>query len=344
VFCIGWWRHNNPHHDDDDNGHHDDDHGHQDDDHGNPDDDDSGPVPAICVGNPFGLVQNFSLFSLNSVVACNSGVQGRVASNGPVSLESYSIGLRIREGETLSYNLISSNSILWNHGTLWRGGVVGASVSIDNVDIIYQSQNEIPAEECCAASDCDLCASDATDTSPLDFVTATAQVTSLDQFWNSLSATAGATVEVSGTSLELTCPEGHNYTIFSVNGVTELTQVNINCPNQTVLINYDESFTAFTDVVMTFTPGTASSRVVHHFNSETLSITGDDFGDVFGTFFAPATKFSFSGSILTGNVIASTYADLGGGCNNGKINYEPFTGCLPITDAQARANPHRVRG
>ena len=53
--------------------------------------------------SPFGDASFYNLFSLSSVTGCNSDVEGRVAANGPVTLENYSIGLlnQINEGYSL---------------------------------------------------------------------------------------------------------------------------------------------------------------------------------------------------------------------------------------------------
>jgi len=46
-----------------------------------------------CTNEPFGEAGLYNLYSLSTIYGCNSDVEGRVAANGPIVLENYSVGL-----------------------------------------------------------------------------------------------------------------------------------------------------------------------------------------------------------------------------------------------------------
>jgi len=278
-------------------------------------------VASNCVPDPFGLAGPFNLYSLSNIDACDSDVEGAVAANGDVKLSSYSVGLKLLAN--VEYSLISSGAINWTSGSIWHGGITGASVTAANLGIMVGG--ETYTAECCSESSCSYCNSDATETSPLDFLQLESYVYQLSLFWTSLPTTTGATIDHSFSTLTLTCAAGESFNAFSGVSLVGVTSLVIACDaSQTVLINYTPTTLSFSNLGAS-TPD--QSKVIHHFTGATLTITG---AGVPGSVVAPWSQVWLSGGIVYGNVIAGKYQPTDGTCNFGQINLVPFTGCCPI--------------
>jgi len=210
-----------------------------------------------------------------------------------------------------------------------HGGVIGEQVQAENVGIIIAGVTY--SDSCCTDDNCTACSGGATDTEPFDFETASEELSALSTELSSLSQTAGATVEIIHHTLYLTCADSStnpDLSVFTGVSLEGVTSIEIDCqPSQTVLINYDSTVDTFAYLGMQL-KDTDRSKVVHHFTGEQLSVRGVE---LVGCVFAPFTQVEITGAVVVGNVIVGSFEPFTGEepRNDGQINRNPFTGCLP---------------
>jgi len=246
-----------------------------------------------------------------------------MALNGVANLNSYSIGLQLTDSANPS--LVASGAVTYNHGTVWHGGIVADSVQSTSLAIIANGQSYTGA--CCTDNSCGLCASDASETSPIDFPQAESYLYELSLYYSEQPTSTGATAVVSYSTLTLTCNNALPYNIFSGVSLTGITSIRVVCGASTsVLVNFNTDVALFQFLGMSLSGGITESKIVYHFPAASLTIAGVG---VLGTVFAPFATVDFSGGVVLGNVIAGQYgtADV---CNIGQINNYPFDGCLPV--------------
>jgi hypothetical protein len=172
-----------------------------------------------------------------------------------------------------------------------------------------------------------LCASDATETSPIDFPQAESYLLDLSVYYSEQPTSTGASVSVSFSTLTLTCNNDLPYNIFAGVSLSGITSIRVVCAASTsVLVNFNTGVTVFQFLGMSLSGGITENKIVYHFPAATLKLSGVG---VLGTVFAPFATVDFTGGVVLGNVIAGQFGD-SATCNVGQINNYPFEGCLPV--------------
>jgi len=278
-------------------------------------------VFAARVPDPFGASQDYNAYSLSTFNGCNSDVEGRVAAFGDVTLQSYSVGLKL--ADSALYSLVSAGNVQWTDGSCLHGGVVGATVALSGVDIAIAGNTY--TAECCSQDDCSACSSGATSTVPFDFVSNNVYLKQLSALWSSLPANGVASGHI--FSLSFTCIDGpYSLNVFSDFSLTNVNSISFFCDaTQTIIVNYPSDVAALGNIG--FHLGSADqSKIIHHFTGAALTVSGVGLP---GTLFAPNTAVSLNGGVTYGSLIAGSFGDNLTTCNGGQINYVPFTGCAP---------------
>jgi len=283
------------------------------------------PPPSICEVQPFQGATPYNLFSLGSIDACNSDVEGRVAANGAITLDHYSVGLK--NAVNGLYSLVSSSVINFSRGTVWYGNVISSENNFVDVAIMVNGTTE-NANTCCADLACSACLSTADASLPVDFETTESDLLELSLYWQSLPNTPSATVEYLYQSVTLTCASGESFNHFVDVDLDSITSMEINCPaGSVVLIDYSSNSDGMGNMGLSLTGGVSRDSVIHHFTSESLTISGVH---VIGSVFAPFSDLYFPQGLITGQVIVGSVVSGEAGCSEGQININSFVGCLPI--------------
>jgi len=269
------------------------------------------PVQSDCDLSPFEDAGLYNLYSLSSVYGCESDVEGRVAANGPIFFENYSVGLKNQVNEW--YSLVSSSVINFTSGAVWHGGVIGSSVdNLDNVGIMIDGTTQ-RSNECCSDAECDVCVSTEEASLPIDFERMDSHLLELSLFWIDLPATEGSTVEYLYQSLTLTCASGsfNHFTGVHLEGVTS---IEIICEESaSVVIDYTIETVAMQNLGITLSGGISASKIIHHFCGPTLTISGVE---VLGVVFAPWSDVYFPQGLITGQVFAGAFIGSGESVSN----------------------------
>ena len=257
------------------------------------------PPSSECENLPFSDASLYNLFSLSSIYGCYSDVEGRIASNGPIDLTFYSIGLKNQINGL--YSLVSSSSINFNTGSVWFGKISSPKNNFENVALMIHG-NTLNANECCNDSNCNECSSSS---SPIDFESTEIHLLNLSTYWRSLSQTNNVTINYSYQSLTLTCSDDdyfNHFTNIHLNGVTSF---EIICSSaQTVLIDYTSDCNSFSNLGFSISGGISSNQIIHHFISSELTVSGVH---LMGNVFAPWSDLFFPQGLITGQVIVGGY-------------------------------------
>ena len=277
---------------------------------------------------PFNNASDFNLFSLSSIEGYNSDVEGRIASNGNILLNNYSIGLK----NTVNglYSIISSSKIEFYYGSVWYGNVIGDINIFSNSSIIVNG-NHYKAKECCEDDYCLACTSKSITPLPINFEEIEADLLELSLYWSSISNTNNIIIEYSYQSIILTCSIDKEFNHFKNIIINEnITSIEINCyEKNTIIIEYSSNTTSIKNLGISLNGGILSNNIIHHFTSESLSITGINLQ---GSLFAPFSNLYFYNGLITGQVFVGNFIGLsedGYYKTSGQINHSPFEGCVP---------------